>query len=38
HTSQFVAWRPDRDRSSCTYAQPERPVRFALSDVLDGTA
>ncbi len=34
HTGQFVRWRPDRDPSSCTYEQLERPVRFDLSDVL----
>ena len=34
HTTQFVRWRPDRDPESCTYAQLERPVRFALGDVL----
>jgi ATP-dependent DNA ligase len=36
HTTQFVRWRPDRDPSSCTYDQLERPVAFDLSDVLDG--
>jgi ATP-dependent DNA ligase len=36
HTTQFVRWRPDRDPRTCTYAQLERPVRFELSDVLDG--
>ncbi|MBO0848531.1 MAG: ATP-dependent DNA ligase [Pseudonocardia sp.] len=34
HTTQFVRWRPDRDPSSCTYAQLERPVRFDLDEVL----
>ncbi len=34
HTTQFVRWRPDRDPSSCTYDQLERPVRFDLADVL----
>ena len=34
HTAQFARWRPDRDPSSCTYAQLERPVRFDLADVL----
>jgi ATP-dependent DNA ligase len=36
HTTQFVRWRPDRDPSSCTYEQLERPVRFDLADVLAG--
>src|SRR6476469_4705605 len=36
HTTQFVRWRPDRDPRTCTSAQLERPVRFELSDVLDG--
>jgi ATP-dependent DNA ligase len=26
HTAQFRRWRPDRDPSSCTYAQLEEPV------------
>ena len=34
HTTQFVRWRPDRDPASCTYDQLERPVDYALSDVL----
>ncbi len=34
HTAQFVRWRPDREPSSCTYAQLERPVDFDLADVL----
>jgi len=34
HTAQFVRWRPDRDPSSCTYEQLERPARFNLADVL----
>jgi ATP-dependent DNA ligase len=36
HTTQFVRWRPDREPSSCTYAQLEVPVRFDLADVLTG--
>jgi len=36
HTTQFVRWRPDREPSSCTYAQLERPVSFNLADVLTG--
>jgi ATP-dependent DNA ligase len=38
HPPQFVRWRPDRDPGSCGYAQLERPVRFALDDVLAGRA
>lgn len=34
HTAQFVRWRPDREPSSCTYAQLEHPVEFDLADVL----
>lgn len=34
HTAQFKTWRPDREPSSCTYAQLERPVRFDLAEVL----
>ena len=34
HTAQFRRWRPDRDPSSCTYAQLEEPVSYALKDVL----
>ena len=34
HTAQFVRWRPDREPSSCTYAQLEHPVDFDLADVL----
>ena len=37
HTTQFVRWRPDREPTSCTYAQLEVPVRFHLADVLSGT-
>ncbi len=36
HTTQLVRWRPDRDPSSCTYAQLDRPVRFDLTRVLAG--
>jgi hypothetical protein len=28
HTARFVRWRPDREPSSCTYDQLERPLRF----------
>jgi len=34
HTAQFVRWRPDREPSSCTYEQLERPVTFDLAEVL----
>ena len=34
HTTQLRRWRPDRDPASCTYAQLEEPVGFALADVL----
>jgi len=34
HTTQFVRWRPDREPSSCTYAQLEEPVSFDLGDIL----
>ncbi len=36
HTTQFVRWRPDRDPSSCTYAQLEEPVHFDLAEILSG--
>ena len=35
HTAQFRRWRPDRDPSSCTYEQLDRPVGFDLAQVLD---
>ena len=38
HTAQFVRWRPDRDPSSCTYAQLEETVSFDLAEVLATTA
>ncbi|MFF3691523.1 ATP-dependent DNA ligase [Streptomyces sp. NPDC002187] len=34
HTAQFRRWRPDREATSCTYAQLEEPVRYDLSEVL----
>jgi ATP-dependent DNA ligase len=34
HTTQFVRWRPDREPSSCTYAQLEEPVSFELGEIL----
>lgn len=34
HAAQFNRWRPEREPSSCTHDQLERPVRYALADVL----
>jgi ATP-dependent DNA ligase len=34
HTAHFQRWRPDREPSSCTYAQLEEPVRYDLAQVL----
>ena len=34
HTAQFRRWRPDRDPSSCTFAQLQTPVGFDLAEVL----
>ncbi|GAA3087891.1 ATP-dependent DNA ligase [Streptosporangium carneum] len=34
HTAQFRRWRPDRAPESCTYEQLERPVSYALDDIL----
>lgn len=34
HTAQFKRWRPDRDPSSCGYAQLEEVVGYDLADVL----
>jgi ATP-dependent DNA ligase len=36
HTAQFRRWRPDRKPESCTYEQLERPLTYAISDVLAG--
>jgi ATP-dependent DNA ligase len=36
HTAQFNRWRPDRTPRSCTYEQLERPVTYALDDVVPG--
>jgi ATP-dependent DNA ligase len=33
HTVQFMRWRPDRDATSCTYDQLERPIAYDLADV-----
>jgi ATP-dependent DNA ligase len=35
--ARFVRWRPDRDPRSCDYTQLERPIRFDVDRVLDGT-
>jgi ATP-dependent DNA ligase len=35
HTAQFRRWRDDRDPRSCTFAQLERPLTYALEDVLN---
>ena len=34
HTAQFRRWRDDRTPESCTYAQLDRPLTYALADVL----
>ena len=34
HTAQFRRWRTDRDPKTCTYDQLERPLTYALDDVL----
>ncbi|GAA2093408.1 ATP-dependent DNA ligase [Streptomyces albiaxialis] len=34
HTVLFHRWRPDRDPSTCTYAQLEEPVSYDLSQAL----
>ena len=36
HTAQFSRWRPDRTPDSCTYAQLDQPVTFALDDIVPG--
>jgi ATP-dependent DNA ligase len=36
HTAQFVRWRPDRDPTSCGFAQLDEPVSFNLADILAG--
>jgi ATP-dependent DNA ligase len=38
HPPQFVRWRPDRDPTSCGFAQLEVPVRFDVAQVLAGRA
>jgi ATP-dependent DNA ligase len=34
HTAQFRRWRPDRDPKSCTFDQLDRPLTYAIADVL----
>jgi ATP-dependent DNA ligase len=34
HTAQFVRWRPDRDPTTCGYAQLEQPAPFDVADIL----
>jgi ATP-dependent DNA ligase len=36
HMAQFNRWRPDRDPTSCTFAQLEQPVTFDLGDIVPG--
>ena len=36
HAVKFVRWRPDRDASSCTFDQLDVPLKYDLSDVLEG--
>ncbi len=36
HTAQFNRWRPDRTPQSCTYEQLDRPLTFALDDIVPG--
>jgi ATP-dependent DNA ligase len=36
HTAQFRRWRPEREPRSCTYDQLERPLTYAIDDVLRG--
>ena len=36
HVASFMRWRPDRDPSSCTYEQLDKPVRFDVASVLAG--
>jgi ATP-dependent DNA ligase len=34
HTAQFRRWRPDREPRSCTFDQLDRPLTYAIGDVL----
>ena len=35
HAVKFVRWRPDREPTSCTFAQLDVPLNYDLSDVLE---
>lgn len=35
HAVKFLRWRPDRDPSSCTFAQLDVPLNYDLRDVLE---
>jgi ATP-dependent DNA ligase len=35
HAVKFVRWRPDREPSSCTFAQLDTPLNYDLFDVLE---
>ncbi|MET0318243.1 MAG: ATP-dependent DNA ligase [Rhodococcus fascians] len=37
HAVKFVRWRPDREPSSCTFAQLDVPLNYDLSDVLESS-
>ncbi len=37
HTAQLSRWRPDREASSCTWAQVERPTPVDIRGVLGGS-
>jgi ATP-dependent DNA ligase len=34
HTAQFRRWRPDREPRTCTFDQLDRPLTYAVADVL----
>lgn len=36
HAVKFLRWRPDREPASCTFAQLDVPLRYDLTDVLEG--
>ncbi len=36
HAVKFVRWRPDREASSCAFDQLDVPLKYDLSDVLEG--
>jgi ATP-dependent DNA ligase len=38
HTAQFERWRPDREPGSCTYEQLDRPLPYALEEIVPGLA